>query len=195
MFYRRIGNLFAWTAQVPESNSPSAPFNLCVTEGITFTARLDETRHPADKSHARTVMNRSQKHSTGLRLTVVMVMFIWLLGQTFCLQHCAKLAFTKGAHACCAKKTSDQTKSSSGEGKMLCGSLKLAKLETKTSLPEFATLPPSSITPVALFVLTEITVDLGLPISFRTRPRVDWVFLPEVSLGAALRSLAPPALD
>lgn len=119
-------------------------------------------------------------------------MFVWLLGQTLCLQHCAKLTFAKAGHECCAKKSEGQSKAPGG--KMLCGSLKMAKLETKTLLPEAATLPPPPFAPVAFLLLPDTTVGLGLQVHLRTLPRVDFVFLPEVSLGAALRSLAPPTL-
>ena len=36
--------------------------------------------------------------------------------------------------------------------------------------------------------------DVCLTVPLRTQPRAEWVFLPEVSLGAALRGLAPPTL-
>lgn len=122
-------------------------------------------------------------------------MFLWLLGQTLCLQHCAKLTFAKGGQECCAKKSDGQSKASAGGGRMLCGSLKMAKLETKTLLPEAAaSLPLPPFAPVAFLVLPDTSVDLGLPVCLRSLPRADFVFLPEVSLGAALRSLAPPVL-
>ena len=155
---------------------------------------LDQTAGRADWGLVDFVTAPFQKHSYGFRLAAVVAVFFWLLGQTLCLQHCARQAFAKGTHACCARKAAQPDKAPAGGGTMLCGSLKLAKLETKTSLSEVATLPPPSFNPVVLFVLPEAAIELGGPFSRRARPRVDWVFLPEVSLGAALRSLAPPAL-
>ena len=137
-------------------------------------------------------MTRRQKYSPAFRLTALVAMFVWLLGQTLCLQHCANLTFAKGGQECCAKNSEGQSKSPGGGGKMLCGSLKMAKLETKTLLTEAAPLPFPTFAPVAFLVLPDTSPDLGLPVTFRTLARVDFVFLPEVSLGAALRSLAPP---
>lgn len=139
-------------------------------------------------------MTRRQKYSPAFRLTAAVAMFVWLLGQTLCLQHCARLVFANGGQECCAKKSEGQSKAPAGGGKMLCGSLKMAKLETKTLLPDVAALPLPPFVPVAFLVLPDTSPDLSLPVTFRTLPRVDFVFLPEVSLGAALRSLAPPAL-
>lgn len=124
----------------------------------------------------------------------MVVMFAWLLGQTICLRHCAELTFAKGGMDCCAKKAEGQTKSPAGSGRMICGSLKMAKLETKTLLPEGAVLPVPFLAPAAFLVLPDTSVDGGLLVYLRTLPRVDFVFLPEVSLGAALRGLAPPAM-
>ena len=139
-------------------------------------------------------MNRTLEHSAAFRLTAVVALFVWLLGQTLCLQHCAKLTFAKGGQECCAQKGDGQTKSPAGGSKTLCGSLKLAKLETNQSLHNVATLPPPSFVPIAFLVVPRNALDVRLPACLRTLPRADWVFLPKMSFGAALRSLAPPAL-
>lgn len=77
---------------------------------------------------------------------------------------------------------------------MLCGSLKMAKLEAKTLVPEAVTVPLDIFAPAAVLALPDTSVDSGLQVNLRTLPRVDFVFRPEVSLGAAFRSLAPPVL-
>ena len=73
---------------------------------------------------------------------------------------------------------------------MLCGTVKLAKLESKTLLPEMEARP--LFTTVVFLVLPDTDTGLSLTDTFRGLPRVDFVFRPEVCLGAALRSLAPP---
>ena len=72
--------------------------------------------------------------------------------------------------------------------------LKTVKLETKTGFPEVAAvkLPPSL--PVVLPTLPEVPTRSAFADYVRARPRADFAFRPEVSLGAALRSHAPPAL-
>jgi hypothetical protein len=77
---------------------------------------------------------------------------------------------------------------------MLCGTLKSARMEATTSL----SLPPETLLltdgPVVWLIPVVARADLDLSTLLRQVPRVDFVFLPEVSLGAALRGLAPPSL-
>jgi hypothetical protein len=152
---------------------------------------LDQTTDRNDWWRPEIVMSRCQ-NSSAFRLTTVVAMLLWLLGQTMCIQHCAQLAFTEDGHSCCAKKSGGPTKSSSGGGMVFCGSLKLAKLEVKTSLPKIAVLVTVPVTPAALFITPEPVAEHNRPAHLRAIPRADYVFLPEVSLGPALRTLAPP---
>ena len=180
---------FSASAATPECCADSHEARL----GFVLAAALDQASRRDDKFLVRTAMTRRQPNSSAVSLTAAVAMFLWLLGQTLCLQHCARLTFAKGGQDCCAKKSEGHSKRPAGEGKMTCGSLKIAKLETKTLVSEVAALPVPLLAPAAFLVLRDTTADLGLQVHLRTLPRADFVFLPEVSLGAALRSLAPPA--
>ena len=139
---------------------------------------------------------RPAKLSVASRVFAVAWLFVWLTAQTLCVHHCAALSFAKqnGGSECCAKKSSDTSKAPTGTGSISCGGLKTVKLETKTGLSEVAVvmLPPSL--PVFVLTLPEIPAGPAFADYVRALPRVDFVFRPEVSLGAALRSHAPPAL-
>jgi hypothetical protein len=69
----------------------------------------------------------------------------------------------------------------------------MAKLEGKVTLAG----PQMTVTPVALtllrLALSELHVGTSSTGIFRQSFRPPFVFRPEVSLGAALRSLAPPS--
>ena len=139
--------------------------------------------------------HRPAKLPVASRVFAVAWLFVWLTAQTLCVHHCASLTFAKNSDsACCAKKSSDPSKAPTGTGSISCGGLKTVKLETKTGLSEVAVvmLPPSL--PVFVLTLPEIPADSAFADYVRALPRVDFVFRPEVSLGAALRSHAPPAL-
>lgn len=141
---------------------------------------------------------RIQKVSPSYRLLAVVATFLWLLAQSWCFQHCARYRFTQGSAACCLKGSGERGQKSERDGQMRCGSLKLARVEAAAALPQ---LPQPGITPEpshldyrASRVAVESTADLDLAVQRRGVPRMDFVFLPEVCLGAALRSIAPPTV-
>lgn len=123
-------------------------------------------------------------------------LLVWLTAQTICVHHCASMAFAQGkaAGGCCAKKSSDSAKGSSSSGAVVCGGLKTVKLESKTELSVSAAVVVTTVKLVLTLPLPEPHLDSFVLRPRRAVPRVDWVFLPEVSLGAAFRALAPPAL-
>lgn len=130
------------------------------------------------------------------RVFAVAWLFVWLTAQTLCVHHCAALSFAKqiGGSECCAKKPSDSSKAPVGSGSISCGGLKTVKFEAKTGLSEVAAVIHPPILPVFVLTLPEVPADSAFTDYVRALPRADFVFRPEVSLGAALRSHAPPAL-
>ena len=141
---------------------------------------------------------RVQKMSSSFRLLAVVATFLWLLAQSLCFQHCARYRFTQGSDACCLKGSGERGPKSERDGQMRCGSLKLARVEAPAALPLLPDLgiasEPSLLGDRALMVATESTAGLDLAVQVRGVPRMDFVFQPEVCLGAALRSLAPPTV-
>jgi len=141
---------------------------------------------------------RIQKMSSSFRLLAVVATFLWLLAQSWCFQHCARYRFTPGSGACCLKASGERGPKSERDGQMRCGSLKLARVEASAALPLLPdlviALEPSLLGDWVSMVPTESTADLDLAVQVRGVPRLDFVFQPEVCLGAALRSLAPPTV-
>lgn len=129
------------------------------------------------------------------RFFAVAWLLVWLTAQTLCVQHCALRTFAKaGGHECCTKKASDSSKPPASAPSISCAGLKAAKLDSKTGLSERAPLIRSTVMREFVFKLPEVPADSGFADYVRALPRADFVFRPEVSLGAALRSHAPPAV-
>ena len=129
------------------------------------------------------------------RLFAVAWLLVWLTAQTLCVQHCALRTFAKaGGHECCTKKASDSSKTPASAPSIACGGLKVAKLDSKTSLSERSPLILLTVMPVFVLRFPEVSADSVFADYVRALPRADFVFRPEVSLGAALRCHAPPAL-
>ncbi len=138
---------------------------------------------------------RPTKLAAAARMFAVAWLFVWLAAQTMCVHQCAALTFGKnGGRECCAKKSSDSPKAAGGGGSAFCVGLKSVKFESKTGMSGVSAvmLPPSL--PVFVLTLPYLPADSALADHVRALPRADFVFRPEVSLGAALRSHAPPAL-
>lgn len=138
---------------------------------------------------------RSPKNSLLLRLMGAAWLFVWITAHAMCVGHCTGLGSAKkGGHDCCTASQSGSSKTSESGAKSLCGELKLATLEKKSTLGE----PAAFVVPVPLalipYLLAEIPADSCTAAFLRSAPRPDFVFRPEVCLGAALRSLAPPSL-
>jgi hypothetical protein len=127
------------------------------------------------------------------RVFSVVWLLVWLTAQTLCVYHCASVAVSAEEEAgCCAKKSSAHSTSDPDSGMTDCGGLKTVMLQTNASLSQIA-LAVSEVSLVSAFALPEPRPNEILLGSFRGVPRVDWVFEPEISLGAALRAHAPPA--
>jgi hypothetical protein len=122
-------------------------------------------------------------------------LFVWITAHAMCVGHCTGLGSVKnGGHDCCAASNSGSSKTSESRTKSLCGELKLATLETKSTLGEPVAVVPPLPLPFFLSLLAESSVSSCTAAFLRSAPRPDFVFRPEVCLGAALRSLAPPSL-
>ncbi len=156
----------------------------------------DLTRHLPWKIGSASAMAFHGKHkSTAFRLFAAAALLLWMSASALCIQHCAGLSFTgRGLADCCSANKTGASQSTNPGAKAICGGLKMAKLEAKAALAE----PEKTVSPAALpfpsFSLSEIHVgphDVG---SLRHNSRTAFVFRPEVCLGAALRSLAPPSL-
>lgn len=157
----------------------------------SFAVSLDRIHGCADL--CQVLIAYRQTHSPVFRFTAAVAMLVWLIGQTLCLHHCAQLTFAKGMNSCCAKKENGSRPSSQEKDKLPCGSLKLAKLESKPSLSATTPPSPSAFGPAPVLVLRHAVGDRQSPDFDRTRPRMDWIFRPKMSLGPVLCGLAPPA--
>ena len=147
---------------------------------------------------------RTQVTSSIFRFVAVAWMFVWIAVQAACVQHCSAQAFgasrtasAAGVHGCCAKKAaekSSQPTAPNAPGSSCCSLSKALKAESidpdqaLTAALLFAVPTPQMPNLASTFVVVS-------PAHFqRCCARWDWVFLPEVSLGAALRGLAPPGV-
>lgn len=132
------------------------------------------------------------------------VLSVWVAAQVLCFAHCnfgVRVMMTETAvispkpapesaaesHSCCPKPG----KTSSGGS--VCVTLKSALVDNDSS----GTTQPNltSLYTLALFaIVLETTATAPSATIFRPAEKHNWVFTPEVFLGPALRSLAPPAL-
>ena len=95
---------------------------------------------------------------------------------------------------CCAKKAPDAPKKAVDGSFFPCSGLKTVKLEAKAVMADFTPVVLVPFQPDFVLPLPATNLDSSVAHYSRARPRADFVFQPEVSLGAALRSLAPPVL-
>lgn len=118
-----------------------------------------------------------------------------MIAQGLCVRHCAVSDHaTSTGTSCCAGKSHASSDIPADRGSTSCGGLKAVQFDSKTGMDGglVATVAPA----VVLFVLPDLeeSPDSVGSEFLRTRPRADFVFVPEHSLGAALRSTAPPTL-
>jgi hypothetical protein len=138
---------------------------------------------------------RPMKNSPLLRLMAAAWLVVWITAHAMFVGHCTGLGSAKkGGHDCCTASQSGSSKTSESGAKSLCGELKLATLEKKSALDEPVAFVAAVPLPLIPSLLAEIPADSSTAAFLRTAPRSDFVFRPEVCLGAALRSLAPPSL-
>lgn len=177
----------------PDLRSPSWPFRHFNRRVISST--VDDTQPKAD-SFARHCMKLATfRLSFAGRVFALAWLSVWLMAQTLCVHHCASLALAKGGGGeCCAKKGSGAAKKAADSKFFPCSDLKTVKLEPKAVMADFTPVVLVPFQPDFILPLPATNLDPSLAHYVRALPRADFVFRPEVSLGAALRSLAPPAL-
>jgi hypothetical protein len=115
-----------------------------------------------------------------------------MTAQLLCAAHCSGLGQPPAAkHSCCPETTGHDDSSGTASG---CPELKFAKTEAL----ELARAPLPSLRAVEPLLRPVLIVTEPAPrpsAAGVAPPRRDFVFVPETSLGAALRSLAPPAVS
>ncbi len=138
-----------------------------------------------------------------LRTCAVGALLLWVAAQVLCFAHCnfgVPMTVTKNtpaAHALAPKPVSENhsccPKPSNTSGGSVCTTLKSALVEKDSSGTTQPNLAP--LYTLALFsVFLETTATAPSASVFRRAEKHDWVFTPEVFLGPAFRSLAPPSL-
>lgn len=151
---------------------------------------------PKDDSFAGNCMKvAALRLSLAGRVFAVAWLAVWLTAQTLCVHHCASLALAKSnGGGCCAKKDTNAAKKAADSNFFPCSDLKTVKLEAKAVMADFTPVVLVQFQPDFVLPLPATNLDSSLANYVRALPRSDFVFRPEVSLGAALRSLAPPVL-
>ncbi len=161
-----------------------------------ISSTLDSTQPKADFLICDCMKLAALRLSLAGRVFAVAWLSVWLTAQTLCVHHCAALALAKSdGGGCCAKKAPDAAKKGADNSFFPCSSLKTVKLEAKAVLADFAPVALVPSQPNFVLSLPATNLNSSLAHYVRSLPRADFVFRPEVSLGAALRSLAPPMLS
>ena|SRR5688572_4862886 len=146
-------------------------------------------------------MNVRRNISPAMRGIAALVLVCWSVALATCFHFCAtrgcdRIVTAKAESSCeahCAKKNSNQQQESEspcGDStcftkKPLAAEKNVARVDQPSLILAFLTAP--------LVLAFELPEDADATFSRQALPR-DWVFTPEVSLGPAFRSLAPPAL-
>ena len=131
------------------------------------------------------------------------VLSVWVAAQVLCFAHCnfgIRVMMTENAsayHAPAPKPASESgsccPKPGNTSGGSVCVTLKSALVDNDSSGAPQPNLSP--LYTLALFsIVLETTATAPSTRIFRPAEKHDWVFTPEVFLGPALRSLAPPSL-
>lgn len=122
-------------------------------------------------------------------------LFLWMTAQTACIHHCASSSVSLGQESgCCAKKHCAASEESGERELVKCGSLKsMIRQVTGGVLPLH---DRTAWAPSVILALARWESNPGTPIPgvLRAAPRMSWAFVPETCLGAAFRTLAPPAI-
>ena len=125
-----------------------------------------------------------QKQRLPLQLMALFCLLVWIASIAVCAADCVG---GQKQHDCCHKKSSGNP-----HDKPLClhsQTIASAPLSVQTSKPDFG------IQPFLISQFQNLSSQLeSEPVSFRQAVRSDFVFTPEVCLGPAFRSLAPPVL-
>lgn len=150
------------------------------------------------------MISRPTKLSPLLRCFAAGALFVWLAAQALCFAHC-NFGVSHGGgsaqpscHASAPAHHDDGDESAPDQhdssGSAVCSTLKSALVGSGSAAlvqPDFHLL--YTLAPVAL-MLDTTAAEPTSPSSRQAKAR-DWVFTPEVCLGPAFRSLAPPALS
>lgn len=156
---------------------------------------LDYAQPKADSFNGHCMKLAALRPSLAGRVFAVAWLSVWLTAQTLCVHHCASLALGKSnGGGCCANKAPEAAKKAADSSFFPCSGLKTVKLEAKAVMADFAPVVLLPFQPDFVLALPATNLDSSLAHYVRSLPRADFVFRPEVSLGAALRSLAPPVL-
>lgn len=160
-----------------------------------ISSTLDYAQLKADSFIGHCMKLAALRLSLAGRVFAVAWLFVWLTAQTLCVHHCASLALAKSdGGGCCSKKASDAAKKGADSSFFPCSSLKTVKLEAKAIMADFAPIVLDPFQPNFVLALPATKLNSSPAHYVCSLPRADFVFRPEVSLGAALRSLAPPVL-
>jgi hypothetical protein len=117
-----------------------------------------------------------------LRLLAAATLFFWMAAMAQCASDCVG---GSRQHDCCHKKASGNT-----PGKPLCLH---SQTIASSSVSLAITKPDLQIEPFLISEVQSFASNLeSKPVSFRRAPDGYFVFTPEVCLGPAFRSLAPP---
>jgi len=137
--------------------------------------------------------------TVALRLTAALLMFVWTSAQALCIQHCqghgpaaASVVGAVHGHGCCSAKAADS--SGSPKSAPAAEGCAMRAVVQDSGLSEGVPVAwiPSGLPSDAWL---SVTVTPAKPAGWNSPnllPRLDAVFVPEVSLGAAARAHAPP---
>ena len=156
-----------------------------------------------EQSGSHNMRSRQTTFSPLLRSFAAGVLLVWVAAQVFCFAHC-NFGFGHGdsEEASCHGSTPSPSHHDDGDSSSpahhkssasaACATLKSALVgSTATTLvqPDFQ----------LLYTLAPLTLNAMVAeptVSYSRQPKArDWVITPEVCLGPAFRSLAPPALS
>jgi hypothetical protein len=145
---------------------------------------------------------RQTGFSPTLRSIAAGTLLVWIAALVFCAKICSSNGSASDSETShCHAEAADshhhhgdppQPSHHGPCGSASCLTLKQALLSDKARLASYPALEPLYTLPV--FGLTLDSTDAAFDESFRQPKPRDWVFTPEVCLGPAFRSLAPPSL-
>ena len=147
------------------------------------------------------LVKTSARISPAMRVIAAVVLVCWSAALLACWHYCAtrgcdrtaKVSAKSSCEVRCAKKQAGESPESKAPcGDSMCFTKKPLAAEKKIASP---TQPSLRLA----FIVASLSVAFELPapsdvIATRQGAPRDWVFTPEVSLGPALRNLAPPVL-
>lgn len=157
----------------------------------------------AKESGSPTMTSRPIKTIRRRRFIAAATLFVWVAALLSCTTHCAGISFGShdnepGQPSCHASGKTDRhseepsTPCKESSFGWSCLTLKSALVDGKVPILTQPDLPLLYTSAPFLVVLRTALGD-GASVVFRQAQRRDWVFTPEVCLGPAFQSLAPPS--